>query len=234
MSQFLCSLVLVVSFLICPFAHAQTPEVKKVRLFILSGQSNMQNLRPEISFTPAVTTAFPNDDVIVVKDAQSGQPIRRWLKDWKPGPGAPKIKDKLGDLYERLLASVAKAMEGKPAPTSVIFVWMQGEADAKGDWCADVYEASLKQLIANLRTDMKAPAMPVVLGRLSDFSTPILPAWDKVRQAQEAVAKSDPLVTWVDCDDLNGPKNGLHYTGDGYRLLGERFATNAIAAVPKN
>jgi len=76
--------------------------------------------------------------------------------------------------------------------------------------------------------------MPVVLGRLSDFSTPILPAWDKVRQAQEAVAKADPLVTWVDCDDLNGPKNGLHYTGDGYRLLGERFATNAIAAVPKN
>ena len=51
-------------------------------LFILSGQSNMAGLRPEESFTPAVEAAFGKDHVIVVKDAQGGQPIRRWYKKW--------------------------------------------------------------------------------------------------------------------------------------------------------
>ena len=50
----------------------------KLRLFILSGQTNMAGLNPNVSFTPAVVEAFGRENVIVVKDAQGGQPIRRW------------------------------------------------------------------------------------------------------------------------------------------------------------
>jgi len=71
----------------------------KVRLFILSGQSNMAGLPPEISFTPTVKEAFADDEVIVVKDAVGGQPIRRWYKQWKPANGpAP---EKTGELYDK-------------------------------------------------------------------------------------------------------------------------------------
>ena len=46
--------------LICiTFADAQEA---KVRLFILSGQSNMAGLKPETSFTPAIKKAFPKDE----------------------------------------------------------------------------------------------------------------------------------------------------------------------------
>ena len=47
------------------------------------------------------------------------------------------------------------------------------------------------------------------------------------------LAKSDPLGAWVDCDDLNNKvKNGvttddLHYTKEGYELLGRRYVRQA-------
>src|SRR5262249_2826370 len=83
-------------------------EAKKVRLFILSGQSNMVGLKPEVSFTPTVKKAFPDDEVIVVHSAKGGEPIRRWYRDWKPAPGAEssKLKGSNGDLYEVLMEKV--------------------------------------------------------------------------------------------------------------------------------
>ena len=45
-------------------------------LFILSGQSNMARLKPENSFIPAVESKFGKENVIVVKHAKGGQPIR--------------------------------------------------------------------------------------------------------------------------------------------------------------
>jgi len=56
-------------------------------LFILSGQSNMQGHRPEEAFTPAVEAALGKDRVIVVQDALGGQPIQRWLKEWRSPEG---------------------------------------------------------------------------------------------------------------------------------------------------
>lgn len=50
-------------------------------LFILSGQSNMQGHRPDEAFTPAVSKTLGKDKVIVIQDAQGGQPIQRWFKD---------------------------------------------------------------------------------------------------------------------------------------------------------
>ena len=38
----------------------------------------MAGLKPEISFTPTVEKAFGKDNVIVVKSARSGAPIRGW------------------------------------------------------------------------------------------------------------------------------------------------------------
>jgi hypothetical protein len=97
-------------------------------LFILSGQSNMAGLNPDISFTPTVEAAFGKDNVIVVKSAQSGQPIRRWYKKWKPAQGdEPKAT---GDLYDTLMKKVNAAVTGERLRT-VTFVWMQGERDAR-------------------------------------------------------------------------------------------------------
>jgi hypothetical protein len=76
----------------------------KVHLFILSGQSNMAGLNPDISFTPTLKKEFSKDTVIVIKDAVGGQPIRRWYKQWKPACG--EVAKGNGDLYDRLMGKV--------------------------------------------------------------------------------------------------------------------------------
>lgn len=196
----------------------------KVRLFILSGQSNMAGLPPQVSFTPTVEKAFAGDEVIVVKGARGGQPIRQWYKEWKPADGpAP---EKCGALYDRLMVKVNAAVEGKKVDT-ISFVWMQGERDAREKHSA-VYAASMKGLVDQLRADLGRDDVTVVIGRLSDCRKNDR-HWDGVRAAQVAVAEADPLADWVDTDDLNGPTDDLHYNKRGYEELGRRFAEKTIA-----
>ena len=213
-------------------SHASASEQGK-HLFILSGQSNMVFLDPNMSFIPAVTEAFGKDNVIIVKDAQGGQPIRRWYKKWKPVKGdEPKAT---GDLYDCLMIKVNAAIKDKRIKT-MTFVWMQGEQDAH-EKHGDVYTASLKGLLDQLGEDLGRKDIYFVIGRLSDFdiNNKKYPHWTMVRKAQVEVAEANPRSSWVDTDDLNGKKNDLHYTKpEGYRVLGKRFAEKAIELIKLN
>jgi len=205
-------------------------------LFILSGQSNMAGLNPNVSFVPAVEKAFGKENVIVVKDAHGGQPIRRWHKEWKPAQGEP--PPNTGDLYDRLMTKVNAAVEGQ-AIESLTFVWMQGERDAR-EKHGDVYAAGFKGILEQLREDLKREQINFVIGRLSDFDMQDkrYPHWTMVRDVQVQLAESDPRGAWVDTDDLNNKtgkdgaaRDDLHYTRDGYKVLGQRFAEQAIALI---
>jgi hypothetical protein len=217
---------------------------KPAHLFILSGQSNMVGMNPKAGFEQEAARCFPNADVAYIKVAQGGQPIRYWVVEWddiarKHGldPVAARAKDKnKGTLYyQPILDQFAKLLEKHPNPASVTFCWMQGERDAKEKLHA-AYSDALKQLIANLRRDLKQPKMNFVIGRLSDCQKNSAP-WDAVRQAQVALAKADPRGAWVDCDDLNDKEkkgvktDDLHYTKEGYELLGRRYVRQAKALI---
>lgn len=213
---------------------------KGAHLFILSGQSNMQGHRPEEAFTPAVNKALGKDRVIVIQDAQGGQPIQRWDKQWTSPSGEK--PEKTGDLYDRLMANVEPAIEGREL-ASVTFLWMQGERDARMEW-ASVYEASLKRVVSQLEKDLERKDIHLVIGRLSDFDleNKRYPHWTKIREIQVSIAESDSRVDWVNTDDLNDGKirqgkdieNDLHYSAEGYKVLGERFAEQALKLIRIN
>lgn len=228
-------IVCVVAVLLLSSFVLASPTTRPVRLFILSGQSNMKGLDPAVSFTPAVTKAFPDEEVIVVKFAQSGQLIRMWDKAWQAPAGTePAGQGKNGKHYESLMATVTRAMAGKPAPVSITFVWMQGEADANHKGYAELYADALKRLIGQLQTDLGRQDLDIVIGRISDFgnnSPDERPGWNQIRQIQVDFAEHHPRGGWVDTDDLNGKSNGLHYGAEGYRQLGERFAAKAIELI---
>lgn len=99
-------------------------------LFILSGQSNMAGMNPDVSFTPTVTEAFGKDKVIIVKDAHGGQSIRNWSKTNHefPPPTTGQVPKERGKLYDLLMTKVKAAIQGQSLE-SVTFVWMQGESD---------------------------------------------------------------------------------------------------------
>ena len=228
-------LILTACLLLCGQAFSAAPEDGK-HLFILSGQSNMSGLDPSVSLTPSVEAALGKENVIVVKVDKKGCPISMWYKAWKPVKGEP--PPEIGKIYNRLMGAVNAAIQGKNIKT-VTFVLMQGEADALNGQ-ASVYEASLKGLIEQLRTEMNRQDINVVIGRISDHQMENA-EWVALRKAQVVVAKADPRGAWVDTDDLNDRKdktgkmvNDLHYNADGYRLLGERFAQKAIELIKKS
>ena len=80
-----------------------------------------------------------------------------------------------------------------------------------------------------------------VIGRLSDFdlNNQRYPEWTVIRDIQVKVADSSKRFRWVNTDDLNdginraGRKiqNDLHYSAEGYKILGERFAAEALQLV---
>lgn len=208
-------------------------------LFILSGQSNMAGLKPAESFTPTVEEKFGKENVVVVFDAQGGQPIRRWYKEWKPEGG--EMPEKNGDLYDRLMKKVKEATKGEEL-ASVTFLWMQGERDAK-EGHGNVYESSMKGLVKQVADDLGREDVNVVIGRLSDFGMKNggYKDWEKVREAQVKVAEDAAKGAWVDTDDLNDGKNrggkeikdDLHYSAEGYVAFGKRLADAAIKLIGK-
>ena len=227
---------LIIASLVLTLTLTAEEKNKGAHLFILSGQSNMKKLNPAVSFTPTVEKEFGKDKVIVVKDAESGQSIQRWYKKWSHN--GSKKTDKVGDLYDRLMKKVNEAIKGQKI-TSVTFVWMQGESDSKGSR-SSVYEESLNGLIKQVKTDLKVDSLNVVIGRISDWGISKRKSWVKIRESHVKVAESLPNGTWVDTDDLNdlkskdgSVKNDLHYSPEGFRILGQRFAEKAIELIKK-
>ncbi len=211
-------------------AHAEEGK----HLFILSGQSNMAGLNPNVSFTPAVEKEFGKENVIVVKSAQGGQPIRRWYKEWKPAEGrAVAGKFTPGDLYDKMMSLVNPAIKDQKL-ASVTFVWMQGERDAK-ELHGEVYGASFAGLIKQLEADMKRDDINFVIGRLSDMDmeNKRYKHWVKVREEQVKVAEASKKGAWIDTDDLPMKKDNLHYSAEGFKTMGQRFADKAIELIKK-
>lgn len=218
---------------------ATEPDVNGKHLFILSGQSNMVGMKPEVSFTPAVTNAFGKDKVIVVKDAHGGQSIRSWCKTNHefPPPTTGRVPKVRGELYDRLMEKVKAATAGQFLKT-VTFVWMQGESDLNNT----AYDAYLRELLSQLEADLAFKKINLVIGRISDAGLDVEKRRQgnlTIRRVQQEFSEAHPRGAWVDTDDLNDRKDGekvvndLHYTKEGYEILGKRFAAKAIELIGK-
>lgn len=206
------------------FASAEN--VDAVHLFLLSGQSNMANMNPEQFFNPEIQKHFGSENVVIVKVAQKGQPIRRWYKDWKvTGNQNPA---QIGDIYERLMKAAKEKLNDKPIK-SVTLIWMQGERDAKEGLAAH-YEESFRGLLEQIKQDLGVAQINYIIGRLSDSGVGTKD-WDQIRLVQERLGDAGPHSSWVNTDDLNDDgqkRNDLHYSAKGYQLLAERYAKKAI------
>ena len=145
-----------------------------------------------------------------------------------------------GRLYDGMMARVKKATAGKTYDT-VTFIWMQGETDA-GKELVELYVDSFQSIVARLKSDLKIESINIVIGRLSDFGLAngkSKDAWTKMREIQVTLAEDDPNCEWVNTDDLNDKSedgktwDNLHYTKEGYKILGQRFAEKAIGLIKK-
>jgi hypothetical protein len=229
--------ILFLCFLLCT---ASISAQNGKHLFILSGQSNMVGLKPAESFLPILESEFGKENILWVKDAKGSQPIRRWYKAWKPLTG--ETLSFQPDLYDSLINKVNTVLRDQQIET-VTFIWMQGERDAR-EAHGDVYEQSLLGLYQQLSDDLHRKDIDFIIGRLSDFdmTNSKYPHWTLIRDIQVKVGSSNPRFAWVDSDDLNDGfdrngkalKNDLHMSAEGYKILGKRFAEQAIRLIRNN
>jgi hypothetical protein len=126
-------------FLLVTLLSSYADNSQGKHLFILSGQSNMELLRPEESFKPIIHSKFKEENTIIAKYALGTQPISRWYRDWKPIKGNKRKAEP--DLYDSLMSKVYPAIKNLKIAT-ITFIWMQGERDARLQQ-GEVYEKSL-------------------------------------------------------------------------------------------
>jgi hypothetical protein len=225
-----------IAMVVFAMSGAASAAGKPVHLFILSGQSNMAGMKPEAGFVPEAKKLFADGEVVYIKVARGGQPIRYWVAEWNEIAKKHGLKSTITDTkyYKPILSQYRNLLAKHGRFASVTFCWMQGERDAKERLSA-AYPDAMRKLISNLRRDLKQPKMAFVIGRLSDCLTTA--HWNAVRKAQVDVANNDQLKlgAWVDTDDLNDKmkngkkRNDLHYTKEGYATLGKRYARQGKA-----
>jgi hypothetical protein len=142
---------------------------------------------------------------------------------WLPVSGIPAS----GNAYTAFKTAVT-ALGGKIESA----VWAQGESDAKQLVTQSDYYGGLGTLFAQLRTDVSAPSLPVVLvtlgrrldGLVADANSEAI----KLAQAQKC---ADANIYRVDRLDLPVSSDNIHQTPTGFTSLGTRCANAMKAAL---
>jgi hypothetical protein len=126
------------------------------------------------------------------------------------------------------------------------FVWYQGWNDGVDTKNAvPEYEANLVNLIRDVRRDLGAPKLPVVVGELTGPWVVAPPAWTKLREAQAAAAARPEFagnVVFVPThdfvrkpEDSPNPSHGHHEFGNAetYFLIGDALGRAMRDLLPR-
>jgi len=189
---------------------------------------------PELEFGHVVGEAVEND-VMLVKTAWGGKSL---FADFRP----PSSGGKTGEYYTRMIAQVREAVgsikqrfpQSKAEGHEIAgFVWYHGWNDGCDPRNAvPEYEQNLVNLINDVRRDLAAPKLPVVIGELTGPWVDAPDGWAAVRAAQAAVAARPEFqgnVVFVPtrqfvraAEDSPNPGHGHHEFGNAetYFLVG--------------
>jgi hypothetical protein len=231
---------------------AQTvPE--NMQIFLLIGQSNMAGrgaveaedkaphprvfmLTKELAWVPAVDplhfdkperigTGLGKTFGMVVAEADPAAVIGlvpaafggSALDEWKPD-------------QPHYLNAVARAREALKHGTLAGILWHQGESDRAPDKAA-TYPLRFAKMIAQLRADLNAQDVPVVVGEIGRFCPNEGPVNAAIRQLPVMVPHC-ALVTTEGLDGRPEQPEVLHFVTPAFRELGRRYAAAWLALRP--
>jgi hypothetical protein len=221
-------------------ARAETPD--NLQLFLLIGQSNMAGrgtvgAQDQVT-NPRIFMLDQNDQWVLAKDpvhfdkpqvagvglcsefartlAKRDESVRiglipcavggTSLEQWKPG----------GKLYASAVERAHVALKsGKLAG----ILWHQGEADSSKEKTA-TYADRFAAMIAQLRTDLSAEKVPVIVGELGRFR----PNFEAFNANLPAVVAKVPRCALVTTEDLVHKGDQTHFDSPSLRTLGKRYA----------
>lgn len=150
---------------------------------------NDDNIGPALMFGCIVGDHF-DQQVLLIKTAWGGRSL---LKDFRP----PSSGGEVGATYKEMIAQVQDVLARLPELFPGYrkqgyewggFVWFQGWNDMINKQATAEYTANLANLIRDLRKELKAPNLPVVIGELGVGGDKANDGMRAFRKAQAAVA----------------------------------------------
>jgi hypothetical protein len=227
---------------VCP---AQNVAPENMKIFLLLGQSNMAGRGPveaqdktphphvfmltrDLAWVPATDPMhFDKPERIgvglgktfgaMVADAEPGAVIGlvpaayggSALDEWAPGQA-------------HYVAAVARAKEALKHGSLAGILWHQGESDRAPDKAA-TYTVRFAKMIAQLRADLEAQDVPVIVGEIGRFCPNAEPVNAQIRRLPEFVPHC-ALVTTEGLEGRPEQPEVLHFTTPAFRELGRRYA----------
>lgn len=224
-----------------PLARAQIP-AENMKIFLLIGQSNMAGrgkveaedqrahprvfmLTKDLAWMPAIDpmhfdkperigTGLGKTFGAIVAESEPGATIGlvpaafggSALDEWKPG--AP-----------HYVAAVARAKAALKHGQLAGILWHQGESDRARELVA-TYPGRFAAMVAQLRADLGAPDVPVVLGEIGRFCD------DQagINAALVEATRLTPRAALVTTEGLADQGDKLHFDSASFRELGRRYA----------
>lgn len=190
---------------------------------------------PELQFGHVLGDALEND-VLLIKTAWGGKSL---YTDFRP----PSSDGPTGPFYTLMIQQIREALAGlnhelsKPDSAGYElagFVWYHGWNDGcDPERAVPEYETNLVNLIRDVRKDLSAPDLPVIIGEITGPWVDAPNEWGRLRKAQAAAAARDewkgrvlfvPTAAYVrDPDDSPNPTHAHHEFGNAetYFLVGD-------------
>jgi hypothetical protein len=200
---------------------------------------------PELEFGHVVGDALENP-VVLIKTAWGGRSL---CTDFRP----PSSGGKLGPYYTKMIAEVTEGLSRLPEEFPALanrahelagFVWYHGWNDGcESKTSVAEYEQNLVNLIKDVRRDLKAPALPVVIGELTGPWVEAPEEFDAIRKAQAAAAVRPELAGRVvfvgtrdfvrEAEQSPNPGHGHHEFGhaETYVLVGGALGRGMVEVI---
>jgi hypothetical protein len=157
---------------------------------------------PASEFARVLAQADPSLVIGLIPCAVGGSS----LDEWKVG----------GKNYADAVARTRVALK---QGTLAGILWHQGESDSAHGLVV-TYADRFAAMIAQLRQDLGAQDVPLVIGELGRFR----PASTEFNAALPAIASRVPLCAYVTAENLKDRGDHLHFDTPSQYLLGERYA----------
>ncbi len=178
---------------------------------------------PGRSFGIAVASALPGVQIGLVAAAVGGTSIRAWE------PGAADSATNTHPYDDAIARARVALRHGSLAG----ILWLQGESDGNARISGD-YERRLRDVIANMRRDLRAPEVPFLIGQLGRFAEkPWNTHRERVDSAHRVVAATTPGAAFILTAGLKHRGDTTHFDAASAREIGRRYAKQYLAMMAK-
>jgi hypothetical protein len=193
-----------------------------------AGYDGLHHFGPELQFGHVVGEHF-TDPVLLIKAAWGGKSL---AKDFLP----PSATGETGPYYTRMIAEYREAIAAvaktfpqfaKHKPELSGFVWFQGWNDMCDAKFTASYEANLVHLIRDVRRDLNAPELPIVVAETGNADHELFRAAQRAGVEHDDVAAPAVFVPTRALlrrpEDSPNTSHGHHWFGnaESYFLIGD-------------